>query len=133
MNLGRTTATMTIASATYGVALKAAMRLGGAFLTGATTRQTVIILKLPPQADERGYEAAAGLLVKGAPDLLGFLVLRADVTRRGVLDVKKLDDALDLGRPLVILWPFGLKMPTHIEERQLCQTLPSCGRSRYAR
>ncbi|MGO7367555.1 AAA family ATPase [Rhizobium ruizarguesonis] len=114
MNLGRTTATMTIASATYGVALKAAMRLGGAFLTGATTRQTVIILKLPPQADERGYEAAAGLLVKGAPDLLGFLVLRADVTRRGVLDVKKLDDALDLGRPLVILWPFGLKVPTHI-------------------
>ncbi|MGO8532066.1 AAA family ATPase, partial [Rhizobium ruizarguesonis] len=113
MNLRRT-ATMTIASATYGIALKAAMRLGGAFLKGATIRQTVIILRLPSQADERGYETAAGLLVKGVPELVGFLVLRADVTRSGALDGKKLDDALDLGRPLIILWPFNLKVPTHI-------------------
>ncbi|KRB58358.1 hypothetical protein ASE04_28135 [Rhizobium sp. Root708] len=98
MNLGRTTSTVNIASATYGVALKAAMRLAGAFLKGATTRQTVIILKLPPQADEGAYEAAAGLLVKGTPSLLGSLVMRADVTRRGLLDVKKLDDALVVGR-----------------------------------
>ncbi|MGO6664805.1 AAA family ATPase [Rhizobium ruizarguesonis] len=114
MNLGRTTSTVNIASATYGVALKAAMRLAGAFLKGATTRQSVIILKLPPQADERAYEAAAGLLVKGTPSLLGFLVMRADVTRRGLLDVKKLDDALVVGRPLVILWPLGIKVPIHI-------------------
>ncbi|CAK07423.1 MULTISPECIES: AAA family ATPase [Rhizobium] len=114
MNLGRTTSKVTIASATYGVALKAAMRLAGAFLNGATTRQTVIILKLPPQADERAYEAAAGRLVKSNPNLLGFLVIRADVTRRGLLDVKTLDDALVLGRPLVILWPLGIKVPIHI-------------------
>ncbi|MGO8595587.1 AAA family ATPase [Rhizobium ruizarguesonis] len=114
MNLGRTTSTVNIASATYGVALKAAMRLAGAFLKGATTRQTVIILKLPPQADEKAYEAAAGLLVKGTPNLLDFLVVRADVTRRGLLDVMKLDDALVLGRPLVILWPLGIKVPVHI-------------------
>ncbi|WSG75919.1 ATP-binding protein [Rhizobium beringeri] len=114
MNLGRITSTVNIASATYGVALKAAMRLAGAFLKGATTRQTVIILKLPPQADEKAYEAAAGLLVKGTPNLLDFLVVRADVTRRGLLDVMKLDDALVLGRPLVILWPLGIKVPVHI-------------------
>jgi SpoVK/Ycf46/Vps4 family AAA+-type ATPase len=114
MNLGRSTSTVTIASATYGVALKAAMRLAGAFLKGATTRQTVIILKLPPQADERAYEAAARLLVRGTPNLLGFLVIRADVTRRGILDVKTLDDAIFRGRPLVILWPLGIKVPIHI-------------------
>ncbi|TAU83259.1 AAA family ATPase [Rhizobium leguminosarum] len=114
MTLERTPTSITIASATYGVALKAAMRLGGAFLKGATTRQTVIILKLPPHADERGYENVAGLLIKCVPDLYGFLVLRADVTRRGVLDVKKLDDALVLRRPLVILWPPGLNVPANV-------------------
>ncbi|GAJ91911.1 AAA family ATPase [Agrobacterium rhizogenes] len=113
MNRRRTT-TMTIASATYGIALKAAMRLGGAFVKGANFRQTVVIVRLPLQADERGYETAAGLLIKGAPELAGFLLLRADVTRRGVLDVEKLDDALDLGRPLIVLWPASLTVPTYI-------------------
>jgi cell division protease FtsH len=110
----RRTATMTIASATYGVALRASMRLGGAFVKGATIRQTVIILRLPSQADEQGYETAAGMLIRGVPELAGFLLLRAEVARRGVLDVKKLDDALDLGRPLIVLWPASLTVPTHI-------------------
>ncbi|ARO23741.1 ATP-dependent hydrolase [Rhizobium sp. S9] len=113
MNLPRS-ATMTAASATYGVALKAAMRLGGAFQKRVTTRLTVVILRLPSNADVRGYEIAAALLVKRTPELAGFLVFRADVTRRGVLDVRNLEDALDLGRPVIFLWPSALNVPNHI-------------------
>ncbi|MGO7779245.1 AAA family ATPase [Rhizobium ruizarguesonis] len=105
---------MTTAHATYGVGLKAAMRFGGAFAKGAALRDTIIILKLPPQADEIGYEIAAKLVVKNTTRLEGFRVLRADVTRKGLLDTERLDVALDLGGPLIVLWPFALRIPAYL-------------------
>jgi len=113
MNLPRT-APVTVANLTYAVALRAAMRLGGAFREGATARQIVIILRLPSHADERGYETAAAQLVKRTPEISGFRIARAEVTRGGLLDVKKLEEALDLGRPLIFLWPSALKVPAHL-------------------
>ncbi|MGO8422697.1 hypothetical protein ACC807_26215 [Rhizobium ruizarguesonis] len=116
MNMRRI-ATMTTAHATYGVGLRAAMRFGGAFAKGAALRDTIIILKLPPQADEIGYEIAAKLVVKNTTRLEGFLVLRADVTRKGLLDTERLDVALDLGGPLIVLWPFALRIPAYLVPR----------------
>lgn len=105
---------MTIAYATYGIALKTAMRRSAVFVKGATLRQVVVILKLPPDADDVAYVTAAALLIKSTPELASFKVLRPSTTRKGVVLTETIDAGLDAGDSLILLWPFELEVPARL-------------------
>ncbi|MGW9232834.1 AAA family ATPase [Pseudorhizobium sp. NPDC055634] len=103
---------MTLEDVAYGIALKKAARVGGAFRQHA--RQVVIILKLPEGAVPHRYEAAAVVMLGEMEALhrLGVVVPRAN--RKGVLDTAAVEDQIQTGSSLLVLWPPGHVIPRSI-------------------
>lgn len=104
-------AKLTVAHAAYGVTLKTAIRRGRAFLKSAKGRQVVLILKLPVDADEPTYLTAAKLLIKRSPELQKFRVFAPSTHRKGGVNADAIEDGIEAGESLFVLWPFHQEVP----------------------
>lgn len=69
----------------YGIALKKAARLAGAFRQ-QTSRQVIILLKLPEGAVPQRYEAAAIVMAREMEVLHGLAIILPKINRKGMLD-----------------------------------------------
>lgn len=102
--------TITLAEATYENVLKAAVRRSGAFLRKSNQSQFLLVVRLPGDADEAAYLAAATRLVKDYAELEGVNVTSAlRRGRRTSVGFAELDIRSESSNLLV--WPAGLRMP----------------------
>ena len=104
---------VTLENVVYGIALRKAARLGGAFRP-QTGRQTITLLKLPPGAVPGRYEAAAILVARQAGILHRVAIVLPKTSRQGVLDIALVEDEIQTGASLVVLWPPGQAIPRNI-------------------
>ena len=104
---------VTLENVVYGIALKKAARLGGAFRP-QTSRQAVLLLKLPPGAAPDRYEAAAVLMAREAGILHRLAIVLPKTSRKGVLDTASVEDEIQTGASLAVLWPPGQAIPRNI-------------------
>jgi hypothetical protein len=96
----------------YGIALKKAARLGGAFRQQA--RQVVIILKLPEGAVPHRYEAAALMMAREMEALHRLGIVLPKANRKGALDTAVVEDQIQSGSSMLVLWPPGHVIPRSI-------------------
>lgn len=114
-NLSHGRRTVTFERVVYGLALRSAIRLGGAFKSIESGRQYVIVLRLPAGADFYEYAAAANILVRETEPLSQYTVTSPTVSQRGVLNYESINTQLKLGRPLVVVWPAEHDLPREME------------------
>ena len=98
----------------YGAALKGAIRLSGFFRKKEKGRQRVAVLRLPPDADTKEYEVAAGLLIRDTPALVDLMLAVPKIDRRRVADFEPIFAELRSGADVVVVWPAGLDVPASI-------------------
>lgn len=105
---------VTLERLTYGVAIRNAARLGGAFKKREVGRQVVVVLPLPLGANFDEYEAAATILVHDVEALRGFRITSPKTSRKGALDLDTVHAELRRGPSLLIVWPSGYDVPREI-------------------
>lgn len=106
--------TATLERVTYGFALRAAARLGGAFSRAGSRHQVVIALKLPPGSAFYEYAAAADILVRSIKGLRRFGVAYPRIGTKGSLDTQALRDDLRGTHSLLVIWPSGYALPREV-------------------
>lgn len=97
----------------YGIALKKAARLAGAFRL-QTSRQVVILLKLPERAVPHRYEAAATVMAREMEVLHRLAIILPKINRKGMLDTAAVENQILTGSSLLVLWPPGHTVPRSI-------------------
>ncbi|PDS43163.1 ATP-dependent hydrolase [Rhizobium anhuiense] len=102
---------VTLERVAYGLALKTAARLGGAFKKTESGRQVVIVLRLPTHAELYEYAAAASILVREVEALHEFCVGSPTISRKGGIEYEPINTQLKLGRSLLIVWPSDHEVP----------------------
>lgn len=111
-NLPQGRRTVTLERVVYGLVLKIAARLGGAFKNPEIGRQVVVVLRLPIGTDFHEYAAAAAILVREVQPLHVFAVAFPKVG--GGLDPQTIDDDLKRKGSLLVVWPSGYAVPREI-------------------
>lgn len=106
--------TVTLERVVYGLALKTAARLGGAFKSAEIGRQIVVVLRLPVGADFHEYVAAATILVREVEALHAFAIASPNVGNRGGLDPQTIYGDLKRKSSLLVVWPSGHAVPREI-------------------
>lgn len=104
---------VTLENVVYGIALRKAARLVGIFRP-QTGRQAVALLKLPPGAVLDRYEAAAVIMARDAGILHRLAIVLPKASRKGELDIAAVEDQIQTGSSLLVLWPAGQAIPRTI-------------------
>lgn len=113
-NLPQGRRTVTLERVAYGLTLKSAARLGGAFKKNETSRQVVIALRLPAGAEFEEYVAAASVLVRTTDGLGHFTIAAPRLGNKGSVDLQTITSDLKMKPAVLIVWPSGYKMPREI-------------------
>ncbi|MGO8265245.1 AAA family ATPase [Rhizobium ruizarguesonis] len=98
----------------YGIAIKKAARLAGLFRKHETGRQIVVVLRLPPGADLKEYDAAASILVVATPELAKAALVAPKIDRKGAVDVDPIYAELRSQFMLVVVWPAEHDLPAEV-------------------
>lgn len=104
---------VTFEDVAYGIALKKAARLAGAFRP-QTVRQIVILLKLPEGAVPHRYEAAALVMGREMEVLHRLGIVLPKTNRKGMLDTAEVEEQILTGSSLLVLWPPDHTIPRSI-------------------
>jgi len=113
-NLPQGRRTKTLERVVYGLALKTAARLGGAFKKTESGRQIVIVLCLPVGADFHEYVVAASILVGEVEALTTFAVASPRLGNKGGVDPRTIYDDLRRRPALLVVWPSGYPVPREV-------------------
>ncbi|TBY27448.1 AAA family ATPase [Rhizobium leguminosarum] len=113
-NLPQGRRTVTLERVAYGLTLKSAARLGGAFKKNETGRQIVIALRLPAGSEFEEYVAAASVLVRNSDGLGHFTIAAPRLGNRGSVDLQTITSDLKMKPAVLIVWPSGYAMPREI-------------------
>jgi cell division protease FtsH len=104
---------ITLERVSYGIALKKAARLGGAFQKH-NGRQLVIVAHLPVGANVGEYEAAADILAKNLAAPQAFQTAAPKVSRKGELDLNFILAEIRRETSLLIVWPPDHEIPRNV-------------------
>ena len=108
------TRSVTLERVSYGIALKTAVRLGGAF-KASDGRQSVIVLRLPKAADIDEYGVAADILFSDIEALQRFKIVVPKPDRRGRMDLGPYYVSLRTSPAVAVLWPSTHELPNELE------------------
>jgi len=106
--------TVTFERVVYGILLKTAARLGGAFKNVDDGRQIVIVMRLAPNTNFHEHVAAAQLLVNDAEGLGNFAVASPKVSSKGIVDCEPIRAYVKLEKSLIVVWPAGHDLPRQV-------------------
>ncbi|NTG27187.1 AAA family ATPase [Agrobacterium rhizogenes] len=113
-NLPQGRRTVTLERVAYGLTLKSAARLAGAFKKNETGRQIVIALRLPAGSAFEEYVAAASVLVRNDGGLGHFTIAAPRLGNKGGVDLQTITSDLKVKTAVLIVWPSGYPMPKEI-------------------
>jgi len=113
-NLPQGHRTVTLERVAYGLTLKSAARLGGAFKKNEAGRQIVIALRLPAGSAFEEYVAAVSVLVRSSDGLGHFTIAAPRLGHRASVDLQTIISDLKMKPALLIVWPSGYAMPREI-------------------